>query len=325
MSFLKNCEATLPATRRFIHKNMKFTSNGKLLIAGEYLVLRGAKAFAVPVNFSQSMTVTRDDSENILWESYSKGVLWFSALLKPATLQILETTDVNVAKRLVKMLNAAGDLCGGFIKKQTGIRVVNETDFDIRWGLGSSSTLISNIAEWTNIDPYRLHFAVSGGSGYDIACARSNGPIFYTLNNGNPKTEKVDFNPEYSDNIYFVWLGNKKNSAGEVSSFKMIKKRLYSEIEEISQLSDNIAYAPTLEDFEYYIKEHELILSAILKKKPVKEELLPDYSGSIKSLGAWGGDFIMVTSDRPFISLKSYFEGKGLNTVIPFKEMVKVW
>ncbi len=315
----------LPVIRRFILENMKFTSNGKLLLAGEYLVLKGAKAFAVPVNFGQSMLVTEENGDEIFWVSYSNDDLWFSARIKPGTLQIIETTDIQIAKRLIKILDAAGNLSNGFFKKQNGIKVVNRADFDINWGLGSSSTLIANIAGWTGIDPFDLHFAVSGGSGYDIACALSEGPVFYYLDNKNPKTEKVDFNPEYAGNIYFVWLGNKKNSADEVSSFRMIKKRLHYEIGEISQLSDNIAYAPSLEDFEYYLREHELIISSILKRKTVKEELFYDYFGEMKSLGAWGGDFIMVTSDRPFSNIKNYFGNKGLNTVIPFKDMVKVW
>jgi len=315
----------LPVIRRFILENMKFTSNGKLLLAGEYLVLKGAKAFAVPVNFGQSMLVTEENGDEIFWVSYSNNDLWFSARIKPGTLQIIETTDIQIAKRLIKILDAAGNLSNGFFKKQNGIKVVNRADFDINWGLGSSSTLIANIAGWTGIDPFDLHFAVSGGSGYDIACALSEGPVFYYLDNKNPKTEKVDFNPEYAGNIYFVWLGNKKNSADEVSSFRMIKKRLHYEIDEISQLSDNIAYAPSLEDFEYYLREHELIISSILKRKTVKEELFYDYFGEMKSLGAWGGDFIMVTSDRPFSNIKNYFGNKGLNTVIPFKDMVKAW
>ena len=294
------------------------------MLSGEYLVLKGAKAFAVPVNFGQSMLVQKENEEGILWESYADGYLWFSAWIKTKTFEIIETSDIEVSQRLVKILKAADQLSGGFIGKQNGIKIINHADFNLNWGLGSSSTLISNIAWWANIDPFDLHFAVSGGSGYDIACARSEGPLFYYLDNKNPKTEKVDFNPEFLNNICFVWLGKKRNSADEVSSFGMIKKRLHNEIAEISQLSDNIAYAPTLEDFEYYLKEHELIISTILKKKPVKEKLFHDYFGEIKSLGAWGGDFIMVTTDRPFSNVKAYFGNRGLNTIIPFKDMVRV-
>jgi hypothetical protein len=270
------------------------------------------------------MLVQKENEEGILWESYADGYLWFSAWIKTKTFEIIETSDIEVSQRLVKILKAADQLSGGFIGKQNGIKIINHADFNLNWGLGSSSTLISNIAWWANIDPFDLHFAVSGGSGYDIACARSEGPLFYYLDNKNPKTEKVDFNPEFLNNICFVWLGKKRNSADEVSSFGMIKKRLHNEIAEISQLSDNIAYAPTLEDFEYYLKEHELIISTILKKKPVKEKLFHDYFGEIKSLGAWGGDFIMVTTDRPFSNVKAYFGNRGLNTIIPFKDMVRV-
>ncbi len=304
---------------------MKFTSNGKLLLSGEYLVLKGAGAFAVPVCFSQSMVVEETDEESIIWDNFENDKLWFRARIKPKTLQIIETTDRKVAANLIKILNAADELSNGFVRKLNNIKIINKTDFNLDWGLGSSSTLISNIAYWTDIDPFKLHFAVSSGSGYDIACARSNGPLFYSLINKNPHTEKVDFNPEFAGNINFVWLGNKKNSADEVSSFGRIKKRFHHEIEDISQLSDSLAYAPSLKDFDYYIKEHELIISRILKKKPVKEELFRDFFGEIKSLGAWGGDFIMVTSPRPYSAVKKYFSGKGLNTVLTFNEMVKVW
>ncbi len=324
MSFLKNCEAMLPACRKFILENMKFTSNGKLLIAGEYLVLKGAKAFAVPVNFGQSMLIQKENEEGILWESYADGYLWFSAWIKTKTFEIIETSDLEVSQRLVKILKAADQLSGGFIGKQNGIKIINHVDFNLNWGLGSSSTLISNIAWWAKIDPFKLHFKVSDGSGYDIACARSEGPLFYSVNNKIPKTEKINFNPEFSNNICFVWLEKKRNSAAEVSSFGQIRKRLNNEIDEISQLSTNLAYAPTLEDFEYYMKEHELVIATILKREPVKNEFFNDYSGEVKSLGGWGGDFIMVTSDRPFSNVKAYFDNKGLNTIIPFKDMVKV-
>jgi hypothetical protein len=38
----------------------------------------------------------------------------------------------------------------------------------------------------------------------------------------------------------------------------------------------------------------------------------------IKSLGAWGGDFVLATGDDKTIS---YFKSKGYNTVIPYSKM----
>ena len=62
------------------------------------------------------------------------------------------------------------------------------------------------------------------------------------------------------------------------------------------------------------------IISNIIKQKSVKESFFKDFEGSIKSLGAWGGDFILVTSkDNP----TDYFKSKGFETIIPYHEMIK--
>ena len=41
--------------------------------------------------------------------------------------------------------------------------------------------------------------------------------------------------------------------------------------------------------------------------------------GKIKSLGSWGGDFILVTTKNKDLT---YFRNRGLNTIIPLKDMV---
>ena len=47
--------------------------------------------------------------------------------------------------------------------------------------------------------------------------------------------------------------------------------------------------------------------------------LFPDFDGVIKSLGAWGGDFVMVISNE---NPTDYFMEKGYETVIPYEEMI---
>ena len=59
--------------------------------------------------------------------------------------------------------------------------VTSELTFDKDWGLGSSSTLISNLSQLARIDPYELNNRVFNGSGYDIACAKSESPLLYRL------------------------------------------------------------------------------------------------------------------------------------------------
>jgi hypothetical protein len=50
----------------------------------------------------------------------------------------------------------------------------------------------------------------------------------------------------------------------------------------------------------------------------VKFKYFQDYSGEIKSLGAWGGDFILAAGPS---NSKEYFIGKGYNSVFSFNEI----
>ena len=77
--------------------------------------------------------------------------------------------------------------------------------------------------------------------------------------------------------------------------------------------------AKTKEIFAQGLEEHEKMLSSVLEMKPVKETLFLDFDGTIKSLGAWGGDFVLVISQN---DPKSYFAFKGFETVIPYSEMI---
>jgi hypothetical protein len=57
----------------------------------------------------------------------------------------------------------------------------------------------------------------------------------------------------------------------------------------------------------------------------VKLGLFHDYPGEVKSLGAWGGDFVMITMHQEWQLVKAYFSEKGMETVIPYHDMVKAW
>ena len=48
----------------------KFYSNGKLLISGEYLILEGAQALAMPVKHGQCLKIEESSSSKIIWQSY---------------------------------------------------------------------------------------------------------------------------------------------------------------------------------------------------------------------------------------------------------------
>jgi hypothetical protein len=60
-------------------------------------------------------------------------------------------------------------------------------------------------------------------------------------------------------------------------------------------------------------------MSNILEMHTIKESLFPDFSGVIKSLGAWGGDFVLaIAKENP----SDYFKERGFKTIVSYKDMI---
>ncbi|NOX46772.1 MAG: GHMP kinase [Chlorobi bacterium] len=301
---------------------MRFHSNGKLLISGEYLVLKGALALALPVKFGQSLEISEYEREGLKWESFEKGKLWFSANFSFRDFNISQSSNKLIAQNLQKILREADQLSGGKLPKDN-IKTRTEVDFKLQWGLGSSSTLISNVAMWAGVDPYDLHFRVSNGSGYDIACARSDNPVFFQNRDGEIHVEETEFNPPFKEYLYFVYLGKKQDSAKSVKKFILEECVDNAIIDDVSMLSREMSQTDKLSDFEYYLKKHEDIISGIIKQQKIKDSFFSDFDGEIKSLGAWGGDFALATNKGSKEKLIKYFSGKGLDVIFDFDEIVK--
>ena len=296
----------------------KYHSQGKLLISGEYLVLKGGLALAVPCNKGQSLIYDSSKEKELQWESYDeKGSVWFKATFSIMDFDIIATDQTDIAKRLRSVLKKVRKQNSTFLLEKGG-RVKTVLEFDRQWGLGTSSTLISNIAQWSNTNPYELLKQTTGGSGYDIACAQAKSPLLFSNKNQTPKVESCEFNPSFKDQLFFVYLNQKKDSSEAVKRFSDIKIT-EKQLDFFSDLSLKMLKSNELKKFEKLIETHETQLGQILKIKPVKEVLFPNYSGSIKSLGAWGGDFILVTGNDNTIS---YFKNKGYKTVLKYSEMV---
>jgi mevalonate kinase len=298
-----------------------FYSNGKLLITGEYLILDGAKGLALPTKMGQNLIVEDTDTRTIHWKSYdADGSVWFEDILSFEEIQDNSTTTESVKGTLIKILQVANAMNPNVITNSGGLSISTQLSFPRNWGLGTSSTLINNIAQWFQIDAFELLHKSFGGSGYDIACAQNNSPITYSIVNGNPKAEQVTFEPEFAKNIYFVYLNQKRNSKSAIAEYHSNKtSQLPSDIATINKLTQDIIAATTLEVFTQLLNQHETVLSALLKTETVKHTLFPDFEGAIKSLGAWGGDFVLVISKE---NPKKYFVAKGYETVIPYSEMI---
>lgn len=314
---------------------MEFYSNGKLLLTGEYLVLDGAKALALPTKFGQNLIVEKIPAPQLIWGSFTNtGECWFEAIFDLPKLRLVSATFNSdkegsadfIAETLLEILEEARNLNPDFLNVDGGYIVKTKLTFPRNWGLGSSSTLINSIASWAKVDAFKLLWNSFKGSGYDIACAQNDTPIFYQIEKDfssahemKPKIEIVDFSPSFKENLYFVFLNQKQDSKEAIAKFRESQKDFSVELKRISELSEAFLVAESLQDFEKLIIEHEQIISSIIKIEPVKEKLFSDYFGEIKSLGAWGGDFVLVTGNSV---TPNYFKSKGYNVVMPFNKMI---
>lgn len=298
-----------------------FYANGKLLITAEYLVLDGAKALALPTKFGQFLDVEKCNNQQIVWQSFDyDGTLWFEDTIDFQEISNYNKNENNNVKNtLIAILHHAYILNPDFLKLADGYKITTRLTFPKSWGLGTSSTLISTIAQWLQIDAYKLLNNSFGGSGYDIACAQNNHPIVYHLVDKEPIIESASFNPQFSEHLYFVYLNKKQNSKEAIASYRKKQNELVQIIPVINQITDSLLQTTELAVFIDLLVQHENLLSEILGIKPVKKLLFPDFNGAIKSLGAWGGDFILVAaSENP----TDYFVKKGHATIIRFKDMV---
>lgn len=304
----------------------QYYSNGKLLITGEYLVLDGAQSLAVPTLYGQSLSVKETQDKLLTWKSLDdKGKPWFESDYElehfdPVTKNTVSEEALAISVTLKKILLEARKLNPSFLSTSQGYEITTALNFPREWGLGSSSTLINNIAQWAQIDAYVLLWNTFSGSGYDIACAQNNSPIIYQLKNSRPIVHSASFNPTFKSDLYFVYLNQKQNSRDGIAQYRNKEFNAFSAISQINSITQRILTCTRLSQFDKLIKKHESILSEILGTPTVKERLFPDFKGAIKSLGAWGGDFILATGNK---TTPDYFKEKGYATVIPYSKMVK--
>lgn len=307
---------------------MNFYSNGKLLLTGEYLVLDGAQSLAMPTKFGQDLIIEKIKEPQIIWASFThEAACWFEAVFDLPKLRLSSCTFNSdkegsaemIAETLLEILQEAKRLNPDFLKTDGGFIVKTKLTFPRNWGLGSSSTLINSVASWANIDAFQLLWNSFKGSGYDIACAQNNTPILYQIESDKPVVKTIEFNPYFKSNIFFIHLNQKQDSKEGIAKFRETDKDLSSQIKRISEITNEFLNASSIEDFNKLIVEHEQIISSIIKIKPVKQILFPGYFGEIKSLGAWGGDFILATGNE---KTPVYFKNKGYDTILTFSEMI---
>ena len=290
------------------------------MMTGEYLVLCGAKALALPLRYGQELVAKRNNSDSIQWKSLDRdGNTWFEGIYHPVEQQWESASDLVAANILRNMLEQCQELNSKL--QPEGWKMQTKLEFDRRWGWGSSSTLINNLAQWAHVDAFQLSERTLGGSGYDIACAQSSKPIVYQIIGEKPAFEEISWRPPFRDSIFFVFSGKKRDSRKATAQFNR-EKKYTEEIKELNELTAAILKAVDVTEFERLVSEHEAIIGKVLGQLPVQQDQFDDFPGVIKSLGAWGGDFVMAVSREDEQTTRHYFKSRNLNPVFRFDEIV---
>ena len=301
---------------------MLFKSNGKILLTSEYLVLDGAKAIALPSKLTQDLYVEQCDKEIIEWQGIDeKGNVWYEEnfYLKNNDL-VYSAEKNNTSEKLLLLFNHI--LKTREVKDILGNKFSTKLNFKREWGLGTSSTFVNNLAKWANIDPYRLLFSAFKGSGYDIACCDVNNPIIFEKKQNSINVKNITFNPPFIENIYLIHLDKKQNTQTSITNYLRTKSEKNNLIKKINLISEEMLQCKNLNHFEDLIVEHESIISQVISQEPIQKLTFNDYNlGKIKSLGAWGGDFILVTSKNNDLS---YFNNKGFETILKLSDLVYI-
>jgi mevalonate kinase len=284
----------------------------------------GAMAFAVPTTLGQSLRLTESNGSEIIWKSYDpSGKLWFNASFDLMDFKATKTSDAAISDTLSTILRAASKQNSDFLSHWKKYKVDTYLEFDQNWGLGSSSTLISCIAQWADVSAFHLLFDTLGGSGFDVACAQADGPILYRLGETELDIDYVDFETSFLPQLYLIYLGNKQSTSEGRQKYYESRRSMNGAVDHISQLSLAAVECTSLEAFEKIIISHEEIVAKCLNLPKVKDLHFSDYWGAVKSLGAWGGDFVLATSKASEAETRSYFTNKGYETILKLQEVMK--
>jgi len=294
-------------------------SPGKLMLTSEYFAVDGALVLAVPTKLGQEFFFEEksDGKSLIFWEAYHQSKLWLKAVIDYKNWRILETNITSSAEFILKTLRNVQSLSEIKLKSTDTYYLKTNLQFPADYGLGSSSTLMNNLAEWSEIDPFYLNTISLGGSGYDIAVAKTKSAVLYQ-NKPQIHFEKVNFNPAFKNELIFIHLNQKQDSREAINLYKS-KIKSQNLVDEFSDLTRNILLCDELDKFSDLLTLHEQCISDFIELPTVKSIFFADCAKFVKSLGAWGGDFVMSAK---FDGYEDYFWGKGFTTVFEWNDLI---
>lgn len=298
---------------------MRIFSPGKLMLTSEYVAVDGALVLAIPTKLGQELFYTENEDRKslIFWEAYHQNQLWLKSTIDYNNWKILETNDSKASEFILKTLKNVQNLSEIKLKSDTSYHIKTNLQFPSDFGLGSSSTLMNNLAEWANIDPFILNEISLGGSGYDVAVAKEKSAILYSR---FPERvyETIDFQPSFKDELIFIHLNQKQDTREGISHYRSMPTSTEL-INDYSALTKKIVNSQNLEEFSELMTIHEQKLSDFLETPTVKEKYFQDCPSFVKSLGAWGGDFVLASK---FGDYQDYFKQRGFSKIFSWKDLI---
>ena len=303
---------------------LEFHAQGKLLITGEYAVLDGALALAIPTKKGQSMRIQpqKEALPSITWRAFDVNQQeWLRCSWAYPLLELTQPTPKTPEeKHLFELLQRCQSLNPLFNLAERypqGVLVETYLDFHRAWGWGTSSTLLHLLGQWAQVSAWDLAQGRFSGSGYDLACAAAQGPIHYQITHQGPKSTPVDWEPPFVDQLHLVYLEQKQQSQSAIAHYRAATGPKQPLVDQISRLTVQMTSCQTTDHWNELVGRHEQLLGSLLQLPTALERWFDDYPGSIKSLGAWGGDFVLACGPS------DYFKAKGYTTCMPFKDVVR--
>lgn len=272
---------------------ISFSSAGKLLLTGEYAVLLGASALVVPINLRQSLNLLENKSEIISWISMYNNKVFFKSELKTLDLDPFKPSFSSRERFIISLLKAARSLNPTFLNGN-GYSIITNLEANPEWGFGSSAQLTVNIARLSKIAPWHLHKAVSKGSGADVICAEMEHSILFSTEGTTYSANPVDFNPPFLKDLILIYTGHKQDTATGVENFLSKTSINNPIIGKIDSLTREATKAMDKKEFIEIIEMHERTLSELLNIDITSNIWFNGFPGLLKSLGTWGGDYIMA-------------------------------
>ncbi len=294
----------------------KYWIPGKLMLAGEYAVLKGATALSVPTKYGQTFCFSPQEEGCTVSTKFREELVFQGCF--DGNGKVVATSDESKGNFISSVLKAIYDLTR---KDLPAFNLMIQSDFPLEWGLGSSSAFLTGMSRYLHIDVMELNEHLGHSSGYDVATQWHQQPILYKRMNEKPQILPVSLDYAFANSLYFVWTGKKRSTAESVKQHKH-KLNRNDLVRSIDPFVTQMAFATTLDGFANALQAHESFMSQILAEATLKDKVSHLSDIPVKSLGAWGGDFILLVWQKDPHELKQLIEEAGFDTLIPWKDMV---